>query len=180
MVRPLTPPPVFANGDFSYQQLLGVPPGTLQDFARPSPAAWLGISDAGRLLRGYIGQALRDTGQSLTNLPVEVAQQILTSRAESMQQFFETWSRSIRENAKLDDKANKQKILLARVLNLAVNAGDVTEADAATWRGRAGLPSVEAQRLPPRRLEAERTVHTSFDSGLRPPTPRRPTNPQRG
>mgnify|MGYP001170769390 CR=1 FL=1 len=45
---------------------------------------------------------------SLLDLPPDVAQLILDSRAQSMQEFFDTWSESIRENAKKDKKAHKR------------------------------------------------------------------------
>lgn len=45
---------------------------------------------------------------SLLDLPSDVAQMILDSRAKSMQEFFDTWSESIRENAKRDKESHKR------------------------------------------------------------------------
>ena len=45
---------------------------------------------------------------SLLDLPPDVAQMILDSRAQSMQDFFDSWSESIRENAKKDKESHER------------------------------------------------------------------------
>ena len=75
---------------------------------------------------------------SLRHLPVEVAQMILDSRAETMEQFFKSWSESIRENAKLDKQAAKRDRELKQALGQS--AGFLVSAlDNAVYRGNISL-----------------------------------------
>lgn len=95
-------------------------------------------------LLGMIHQSLRSTpGLSLNELPLDVAQQILSSRAETMQEFFDSWSASIRENAEKDKKATQKRLLLAQVLNKAVNGGLITQSEANAFAGKAGIANLE-------------------------------------
>ena len=60
-----------------------------------------------------------------------------------MQQFFESWSESIRHNAEQDQKATKRR-LLAQMLNKAVNTGAIGKAEAQSFADRAGIGTLSA------------------------------------
>ena len=99
---------------------------------------------------------LRDTCPSirLSDLPLEVAQMILDSRAETIQEFFESWSESLHEQAKLDKEASKRSQMqgdslkrsrgfLLSSLDKAVNLGQLSPEEA----GRIQGDDVTAMRL---------------------------------
>lgn len=114
------------------RQLVGRP---LDQIAKPETAA--------RQLLGMLHRSISTTPDlSLRDLPFEVAQQILNSRAETMEQFFKSWSESIRLNAELDKKATKKR-LLAQTLNRTVNTGALTQQEADEIADHAGIGSVE-------------------------------------
>ena len=54
--------------------------------------------------------SLRDNipGFSLKNMPADLAQAILDTEAKTMKEFFDSWAKSIRHNAKEDQKAAKR------------------------------------------------------------------------
>ena len=138
------------------RQLVGQP---LDQIAAPGTAE--------RQLLGMLHRSISTTSDlSLRDLPFEVAQLILNGRAETMEQFFKSWSESIKLNADLDKKATKKR-LLSQMLNRAVNGGALTQAQADQIAGTAGIGSLE------------RAV-TAAESGLqrtRQPLPRRGTSP---
>ncbi len=114
------------------RDLVGRP---LNEIAEPGSAA--------RHLLGSLHQSLRSSpGLSLRDLPVEVAQQILNNRAETMQQFFDSWSESIQHNAEQEKQATQRR-LLAQMLIKAVNAGVISQSEADACGAAAGIPSVE-------------------------------------
>ena len=90
----------------------------------------------------------------LSDLPFEVAQMILDSRAETIQEFFESWSESLHEQAKLDKEASKRSQMQAEslkrsqsfllsTLDRAVNLGQLSPEEA----GRIQGDDVVAMRL---------------------------------
>lgn len=56
---------------------------------------------------------------SLTDLPYELASMILESRAETMKDFFESWSKSLQEQSKLDKEAHQRRELQKGALSPA-------------------------------------------------------------
>ena len=115
------------------RDLVGRP---LNEIAEPGSAA--------RQLLGSLHQTLRSTpGLSLRDLPVEVAQQILESRAETMQQFFDSWSESIQHNAEQEKQATQRR-LLAQMIIKAVNAGVISQSEADALGASAGISTVES------------------------------------
>jgi hypothetical protein len=152
-----------AQGD-PRRQLIGVP---FDQLAAPGTT--------GRAALGMLRDSISSTpGLSLRDLPFEVAQQILSNRAETMNEFFRGWSESMRRNAEADVKATDKR-LLAQMLNRAVNAGHITPAQANEVRHNAGITTAdsavdanEANRpVPPR---SERLSTASLLGGLKPPT----------
>lgn len=84
-----------------------------------------GSGHEARAIRGIMSSAgLNGSGGiDFRALPFEVAQAILTSRAEASQQFFDSWSKSIAENAKADKqsalRSHQQRQLMFQVLKRA-------------------------------------------------------------
>ena len=69
------------------------------------------IASAGTMERRFLGLCQQSIDNfSLLDLPPDVAQAILDSRAKSMQEFFDSWSESIRENAKRDKESHKRYV----------------------------------------------------------------------
>ncbi|MBI3178208.1 MAG: hypothetical protein HYZ27_01020 [Deltaproteobacteria bacterium] len=50
---------------------------------------------------------------SLRDLPLQTAQEMVAARGKAMQEFLASWAKSIRKNAKADDKAHQRRLLLA-------------------------------------------------------------------
>jgi hypothetical protein len=93
--------------------------------ATPSQATEIkGESSVQDLQHAIQGQGLTGSGQEfismmkrhcpdirLSELPIEVAQMILTSQHESIMEILDTWSKSIQEQAVLDKEANRRSTL---------------------------------------------------------------------
>ena len=82
----------------------------------------------------------------LSDLPFEVAQMILDSRAETIEEFFASWSESLHEQAKLDKEASARSQMQADVqkrsrsfllssLDRAVNLGQLSPEEAGRIQG---------------------------------------------
>ena len=67
------------------------------------------LSGSGAELIGMMKRHCPDI--KLSELPIEVAQMILTSQHETVMEILETWSQSIQEQAELDKEANKRSML---------------------------------------------------------------------
>lgn len=78
----------------------------------------VGGGDEARAIRGIMRSAglSSNDGIDFRALPFEVAQAILNSRAESSQQFFDSWSKSIAENAKADKQSAERSQLQRRAM----------------------------------------------------------------
>ncbi len=115
----------------------------------------------------------------LSDLPFEVAQMILDSRAETIQEFFESWSESLHEQAELDKEAAKRSQMQAEslkrsqgfllsTLDRAVNLGQLSPEEA----GRIQGDDVMAMRLAAGKsvseLETAPVVASTSDEGHTP------------
>jgi hypothetical protein len=96
----------------------GEPPADdLQTFGATLKRDFEAARASGRVTRDAAGLAYSAlisptaAGVSLRDLPADVAQKILASRAEAMQQFFDSWAESIRVNAERDKKADQKRFL---------------------------------------------------------------------
>ena len=87
---------------------------------------------------------------SLTDLPFEVASMILENRAETMKEFFESWSESLKEQSKLDKEAHQRRELqksgfsaterhFVSCLEAAERSGNVTTEEVSYLKGDLNL-----------------------------------------
>ena len=67
------------------------------------------LSGSGKELVGMMQRHCPDI--RLSELPIEVAQMILTSQHESIMEMLDTWSKSIQEQAELDKESHKRSAL---------------------------------------------------------------------
>lgn len=104
----------------------------------------------------FRGSAGMDPRFNLSDLPPEIAQMILDSQAKTMEQFFESWAKSIEQNAKADKEASgraeqlkeqldkpmdirRQRLLFASALNRLVMTNQISPTIAEEMAERAGL-----------------------------------------
>ena len=106
------------------------------DLATPGSASARFLDSLENHIHGSPSLRLRD-------LPPDVAQAILDSRAESMEAFFSAWNESIERNAWLDKEAASRRRLLAAMLGSAVTHGEIEAPDAERWARNAGLITAE-------------------------------------
>lgn len=107
------------------------------------------LSSAASRILNWLGQS--NATIRLSDLPPELAQKILDSRAETISQILEAWAESIAEQARLAREAYKEELAerdgltraqrhFAQILQKAINSGSVEAEQAAGLRRRVGLP----------------------------------------
>jgi hypothetical protein len=127
----------------------------IADFRAGQPSA-VDSGDWAFFAAAFRGSAGMDPRFNLTDLPPEIAQMILDSQAKTMEQFFESWSKSIAENAKADKEASgraeqlkeqldkpmdirRQRLLFSSALNRLVMTNQISPTVAKEMAEQAGL-----------------------------------------
>ncbi len=120
----------------------------------------------------------------LSDLPIEVAQLILDNQAKTIQEFFDSWSESIKEQAKLDKAAAERAQMNAEAikrsqgfllssLDRAVNLGQLSPEEAGRIQGDDVLAMRLAAGQPISELETAAPLAQHVDerctAGLREP-----------
>ena len=138
----LVPQEVSRTSDSSSSRL-----DTYRDLAGLLVSGELAGTQSGEFLKIFRSTAAEI---SLTDLPFEIASMILENRAETMKEFFESWSESLKEQSKLDKEAHQRRELqkggcsaterhFVSCLEAAERSGNVTTEEVSYLKGDLNL-----------------------------------------
>ena len=125
------------------------------------------LSGSGKDLVGMMKRHCPDI--RLSELPIEVAQMILTSQHESVMEILDTWSKSIQEQAQLDKQAHKRSALQKENLERSQKHRD-TLVHALAARSSDPSPSLAPEVVPAVQSIVDNTVVTPAQDALKEPT----------
>ncbi len=125
------------------------------------------LSGSGQELVGMMKRHCPDI--RLSELPIEVAQMILTSQHETVMEILDTWSKSIQEQAELDKEAHKRSALQQENIERSQKHRDAL-VHALAARSSDPSPSLAPEVAPAVQSMVDNTVSTPAQDALQEPT----------